>query len=177
MNGYERIRKALNGEWPDKRPVMLHNFMMAAEEAGYTMKAFREDPGKAEHSEHSKGNPNTSEQLSVDRGADLHPPDYKAEDQNSDGHAQHLPDQANRSNGSGSDSVQTLVNGTHDGVHVGRGEQAVSETQYDQRDHNEGQGSLAVQESQQSEPQGHKGHAYRSQDPNFDLVGKPTGQG
>jgi uroporphyrinogen decarboxylase len=47
MNGYERIRKALNGEWPDKRPVMLHNFMMAAEEAGYTMKMFREDPVKA----------------------------------------------------------------------------------------------------------------------------------
>ena len=47
MNGYERIQKALNGEWPDKRPVMLHNFMMAAEEAGYSMKTFREDPVKA----------------------------------------------------------------------------------------------------------------------------------
>jgi uroporphyrinogen decarboxylase len=47
MNGYQRIQKALNGEWPDKRPVMLHNFMMAAEEAGYTMKEFREDPENA----------------------------------------------------------------------------------------------------------------------------------
>jgi uroporphyrinogen decarboxylase len=47
MNGYERIHKTLNGEWPDRRPVMLHNFMMAAREAGYTMKAFREDPENA----------------------------------------------------------------------------------------------------------------------------------
>jgi uroporphyrinogen decarboxylase len=47
MNGYERIHKTLNGEWPDRRPVMLHNFMMAASEAGYTMKAFREDPENA----------------------------------------------------------------------------------------------------------------------------------
>lgn len=47
MNGYQRIQKALKGEWPDRRPVMLHNFMMAAEESGYTMKEFREDPRKA----------------------------------------------------------------------------------------------------------------------------------
>jgi len=47
MNGYQRIQKALKGEWPDIRPVMLHNFMMAAEEAGYSMKEFREDPEKA----------------------------------------------------------------------------------------------------------------------------------
>ena len=47
MNGSERIHKALKGEWPDKRPVMLHNFMMAAKEAGYSMKEFREDPKKA----------------------------------------------------------------------------------------------------------------------------------
>ncbi len=47
MNGFERINKVLKGEWPDRRPVMLHNFMMAAEEAGYTMKQFREDPEKA----------------------------------------------------------------------------------------------------------------------------------
>ncbi len=44
MNGYERISAALRGEPADKIPVMLHNFMMAAEEAGYSMKAFREDP-------------------------------------------------------------------------------------------------------------------------------------
>jgi uroporphyrinogen decarboxylase len=46
MNGYERINAALNGEWPDKRPVMLHNFMMAAKEAGFTQKEYREDPEK-----------------------------------------------------------------------------------------------------------------------------------
>lgn len=37
MNGYQRIKAALPGEWPDQRPVMLHNFMMAAREAGLTM--------------------------------------------------------------------------------------------------------------------------------------------
>ena len=47
MNGFERIYMSLKGEWPDKRPVMLHNFMMAAKETGYTMKEFREDPAKA----------------------------------------------------------------------------------------------------------------------------------
>jgi uroporphyrinogen decarboxylase len=47
MNGYERIHQALKGEWPDRRPVMLHNFMMAAREAGYSMKVFREEPAKA----------------------------------------------------------------------------------------------------------------------------------
>lgn len=44
MNGYERISAALKGEWPDKRPIMLHNFMLAAKEAGYTMRQYREDP-------------------------------------------------------------------------------------------------------------------------------------
>ena len=44
MNGYQRITAALRGERPDRVPVMLHNFMMAAREAGVTMKAFREDP-------------------------------------------------------------------------------------------------------------------------------------
>lgn len=43
MNGRERICAALEGEWPDKTPVMLHNFMMAAREAGVTMREFRED--------------------------------------------------------------------------------------------------------------------------------------
>ena len=46
MNGYERIAAALRGERPDRVPVLLHNFMMAAREAGHTMKAFREDPRK-----------------------------------------------------------------------------------------------------------------------------------
>lgn len=44
MNGYERIMAALKGEWPDRVPVMLHNFMMAAREAGYSQTEFREDP-------------------------------------------------------------------------------------------------------------------------------------
>lgn len=35
---------AVEGRKPDKVPVMLHNFMMAAREAGYTMEQFREDP-------------------------------------------------------------------------------------------------------------------------------------
>ncbi len=46
MNGFERINAALEGQMPDARPVMLHNFMMAAREAGYTMAEFREDPQK-----------------------------------------------------------------------------------------------------------------------------------
>ena len=32
---------------PDQRPIMLHNFMMAAHEAGYSMKEFRDSPDKA----------------------------------------------------------------------------------------------------------------------------------
>lgn len=44
MSGRKRIEAALNGEWPDRTPVMLHNFMMAAREAGVTMRQFREDP-------------------------------------------------------------------------------------------------------------------------------------
>lgn len=46
MNGYQRIKAAFDGEWPDKVPVMLHNFMMAAQEAGYTMAEYRDDPKK-----------------------------------------------------------------------------------------------------------------------------------
>ena len=44
MNGYERIAAALRGEPPDATPVMLHNFMMAAREAGVSMSRFRRDP-------------------------------------------------------------------------------------------------------------------------------------
>ena len=44
MNGYQRIAAAFRGEWPDKVPVMLHNFMMAAREAGMTMQTFRTNP-------------------------------------------------------------------------------------------------------------------------------------
>jgi len=46
MNGFERIKSALEGRQPDRTPIMLHNFMMAAKEAGYTMEEFREDPKK-----------------------------------------------------------------------------------------------------------------------------------
>jgi MtaA/CmuA family methyltransferase len=44
MNGHERITAALKGEKPDKIPVMLHNFMMAAREQGKTMEQFRNSP-------------------------------------------------------------------------------------------------------------------------------------
>jgi uroporphyrinogen decarboxylase len=44
MNGYERINAALKGIMPDWRPVMLHNFMPAVREAGYTMKEYRTSP-------------------------------------------------------------------------------------------------------------------------------------
>lgn len=47
MTGKERIQKVLKGEWADRRPVMLHNFLMAAHEAGLSQKAFRSDPKKA----------------------------------------------------------------------------------------------------------------------------------
>ena len=46
MNGYERIMAAIEGRPADRVPVMLHNFMMAAEEAGYSMAQYREDPVK-----------------------------------------------------------------------------------------------------------------------------------
>lgn len=46
MNGCQRIKAALEGRFPDARPVMLHNFMMAAREAGCTMAQYREDPRK-----------------------------------------------------------------------------------------------------------------------------------
>ncbi|MGO9242558.1 MAG: uroporphyrinogen decarboxylase family protein [Bryobacteraceae bacterium] len=44
MNGYQRIAAALHGEPTDSTPVMLHNFMLAAREAGLTMHQFRSDP-------------------------------------------------------------------------------------------------------------------------------------
>ena len=44
MNGYERINAALAGKMPDRRPVMLHNFLHAAELSGINMKQYREDP-------------------------------------------------------------------------------------------------------------------------------------
>ncbi len=44
MNGYERIKSALSGIMPDFRPVMLHNFLHAAELSDINMKQYREDP-------------------------------------------------------------------------------------------------------------------------------------
>ena len=44
MTGYERIQAALAGKMPDKTPIMLHNFMMAVNEAGYTMEQYRNNP-------------------------------------------------------------------------------------------------------------------------------------
>lgn len=46
MNGFERTHAALVGRQTDRPPVMLHNFMMAAKEAGYTMADYRKDPQK-----------------------------------------------------------------------------------------------------------------------------------
>jgi uroporphyrinogen decarboxylase len=44
MNGKLRIEAALRGERADRIPVMLHNFLMAAREAGLTQRQYREDP-------------------------------------------------------------------------------------------------------------------------------------
>ena len=44
MNGHQRITAALEGRMPDKRPVILHHFMHAAEQSGISMKQYREDP-------------------------------------------------------------------------------------------------------------------------------------
>jgi uroporphyrinogen decarboxylase len=44
VNGRQRIAAALAGERPDRVPVMLHNFLMAAREAGVSHRQFRRDP-------------------------------------------------------------------------------------------------------------------------------------
>ncbi|MDR1480703.1 MAG: hypothetical protein LBJ00_17400 [Planctomycetaceae bacterium] len=44
MNGFERISSVLCGGEVDVVPVMLHNFMPAAREAGLTMQQFRSQP-------------------------------------------------------------------------------------------------------------------------------------
>ena len=44
MNGFERIHAALKSQKADKTPIMLHNFMMAAKEASFSMHQFRENP-------------------------------------------------------------------------------------------------------------------------------------
>jgi MtaA/CmuA family methyltransferase len=43
MNGHQRIRAALERRPPDRVPVMLHNFLPAAREAGFRQRRFRED--------------------------------------------------------------------------------------------------------------------------------------
>lgn len=43
MNGYDRINYALSGKPTDRVPIMLHNFMMAANDAGYSMNEYRND--------------------------------------------------------------------------------------------------------------------------------------
>ena len=47
MTGKERVQAALEGKWTDRRPVMLHNFMMAVREEGLSMKEFGENPQSA----------------------------------------------------------------------------------------------------------------------------------
>lgn len=44
MNGYERIQAALKDKQPDKTPIMLHNFMMAAKEDNVNMATYRDNP-------------------------------------------------------------------------------------------------------------------------------------
>lgn len=44
MSGYERIMRALNFESVTPPPRMLHNFRLAADYAGYSMKEYRENP-------------------------------------------------------------------------------------------------------------------------------------
>lgn len=43
MNSLERIRTVLAGGIPDRVPICLHNFMMAAHEAGISMEQYRSD--------------------------------------------------------------------------------------------------------------------------------------
>jgi len=44
MNSFERVRAVLAGQIPDRVPVCLHNFMLAAREAGIAMEQYRADP-------------------------------------------------------------------------------------------------------------------------------------
>ncbi|MCK4992426.1 MAG: hypothetical protein KAS29_18135, partial [Bacteroidales bacterium] len=61
MTGTERIQAALKGKWTDRRPVMLHNFMMAAHEEGISMKEFGAYPQSA-----AKAFINAAEKYDVD---------------------------------------------------------------------------------------------------------------
>jgi uroporphyrinogen decarboxylase len=44
MNSLERVQAVISGKTPDRVPVCLHNFMMAAREAGIPMERYRVDP-------------------------------------------------------------------------------------------------------------------------------------
>jgi uroporphyrinogen decarboxylase len=44
MNSLQRVRAVLRGDTPDRVPVCLHNFMMAAREADIPMERYRTDP-------------------------------------------------------------------------------------------------------------------------------------
>ncbi len=44
MNSLERVRTVLAGGIPDRVPVCLHNFMLAAREAGVRMEDYRVNP-------------------------------------------------------------------------------------------------------------------------------------
>lgn len=44
MNSLQRVQAVLQGEIPDRVPVCLHNFMMAAREAAIGMERYRTDP-------------------------------------------------------------------------------------------------------------------------------------
>jgi uroporphyrinogen decarboxylase len=44
MNSLERVKTVLRGQIPDRVPACLHNFMMAAREAGISMERYRADP-------------------------------------------------------------------------------------------------------------------------------------
>ena len=44
MNSLERVKAVLAGQIPDRVPVCLHNFMLAAHEAGIPMEKYRTDP-------------------------------------------------------------------------------------------------------------------------------------
>jgi len=45
MNSLERVGTVLAGGIPDRVPVCLHNFMLAAREAGIPMEQYRVNPG------------------------------------------------------------------------------------------------------------------------------------
>lgn len=44
MNSKERVQAVIEGRIPDRVPVCLHNFLLAAREAGVTMEQYRTDP-------------------------------------------------------------------------------------------------------------------------------------